>query len=128
MVYDPKFIPYLKIVDEVSEEIDTGVLKPGDRLPTIKDIAEQYACNRTTAHKALTLLQKRGYLVATPGGTRVAPADHMYGVLKDLLNVLEKRGEDPQVVVHNAIPAIVGRSATVRWFPGNEEWKLEAPQ
>jgi DNA-binding GntR family transcriptional regulator len=128
MVYDPKYIPYLKIVDDISEAINAGRYKPGDRISTIKDIAEQYACNRTTAHKALTLLQERGYLVATPAGTRVAPANHMYRVLQELLNVLEKREEDPQVVVHNAVPAIVGRSATVRWFPDDEEWKLEAPQ
>ncbi|MHC1561206.1 tyrosine-type recombinase/integrase [Actinomycetospora sp. C-140] len=66
--------PYRKIAVDLEGAIRCGVLRPGDALPTIKDLAAQYRVAFSTAHRAVALLAERGQVVV-PRGRRaeVAP-------------------------------------------------------
>jgi DNA-binding GntR family transcriptional regulator len=58
------------------EQIESGELAPGDRLPTIRDIAEQWSVARETANKAIDSLRLAGLVVTGGrGGTSVAQRD-----------------------------------------------------
>ncbi|WP_344962798.1 winged helix-turn-helix domain-containing protein [Streptomyces thioluteus] len=50
-----------KIADALRAEIATGRLKPGDKLPAVRDIAERFEVAAGTATKALQLLARSGY-------------------------------------------------------------------
>lgn len=55
------------------DEIDTGVLQPGVRLPSDEDLAARFGVNRHTVRKALTHLQSEGLLRSERGrGTFVS--------------------------------------------------------
>lgn len=68
---------YRQIRDQVVQEIARGNLKPGDKLPTIRTLAEEAGINMMTASKAYQLLKQEGYLLTdrrsgavVAGGTR----------------------------------------------------------
>lgn len=59
--------PRTAIADDLRSAIATGALAPGDRLPTEKDLAEQYQLNRTTVRRALDELRREGLIVSSQG-------------------------------------------------------------
>ena len=57
-----------QIRDQVVGAISTGDLKPGDRLPPIRQLAEFLGINRNTVGQAYRLLEHEGYLATRAGG------------------------------------------------------------
>lgn len=58
---------YRQIVDRVLAGISSGQVAPGDRLPTIRDLAVQLGVNPNTVVKAYTELQILGVLHTQQG-------------------------------------------------------------
>ncbi|MFC6649044.1 GntR family transcriptional regulator [Paenibacillus rhizoplanae] len=66
---------YEKIFDEVKESILTEAYKPGERVPSEKELAETYKVSRITSKKALEMLAAERLIVRKPGrGSFVADA------------------------------------------------------
>ncbi len=64
---------YVAIVDAIEIDIEKGLLKPGDKMPTQRHIAEVIGVNLTTVTRAYNLAKKKGLLSAVTGkGTFVA--------------------------------------------------------
>lgn len=64
---------YRRIMRDIRERIASGELKPGDRLPSTAELAEQYAVSPPTVRQAITLLAETGELVGHQGlSVRVA--------------------------------------------------------
>lgn len=66
--------PYLyqKIVEAIRQDILSGSLKPGDHLPTIRQMAGRWECNQGTVSRAYQELAHQGLVVSRVGqGTRV---------------------------------------------------------
>ena len=53
---------YQQIRDQVVKAIASGQLVPGDKLPTIRTLAENAGINMMTASKAYQLLKTEGYI------------------------------------------------------------------
>ena len=75
---------YVQIVDQVRRLIALGALRPGDRLPAVRDLAAQCRINRNTAARAIQELEREGVVRTQVGqGTFVAedppPADAAEG-------------------------------------------------
>ncbi len=58
---------YEQIVDQLAELIRKGALKPGDRLPSERDLARRFGVGRPTLRQAITLLAGAGVLGVKPG-------------------------------------------------------------
>lgn len=65
--------PYETIAEALREQIRSGLLRPGDRLPTVAELAVANNVAVGTAHRALTLLKSEG-LVTVAGGRRAVVA------------------------------------------------------
>lgn len=66
---------YQQIRNQIVMGIASGELKPGDRLPTIRALADQSGVNMMTVNKAYAILKQEGYITADRrGGTAVAEA------------------------------------------------------
>lgn len=59
---------YRQIIDQVKSAIATGALEPGDRLPTVRQLAVDLSINPNTVSRAYTELELTG-LVETHMGT-----------------------------------------------------------
>jgi GntR family transcriptional regulator len=64
--------PYERIAEHYRQKIRDGDLTPGQRLPNVKDIAEEHGRSSTTVRHALSWLQVEGYIVTTQRGSFVA--------------------------------------------------------
>ena len=51
---------YAQIIEKVSLDIVSGKYQPGDKLPSVRDLAAQAGVNPNTMQKALTELEKKG--------------------------------------------------------------------
>ncbi len=64
---------YLQLVHQVRQALRTGLLVPGDQLPTAKDVVAVLAINPNTVLKAYRELEREGLVAPRPGvGTFVA--------------------------------------------------------
>ncbi|MFI5954157.1 TetR/AcrR family transcriptional regulator C-terminal domain-containing protein [Cryptosporangium sp. NPDC051539] len=66
--------PSARIIGELRRRIESGDLRPGDRLPSTRQITSQWGVAMATATKVLTALRHAGLVDAVPGvGTVVRP-------------------------------------------------------
>lgn len=66
---------YVQLMQQVRQALLFGVLKPGDQLPTVKEVVAQVAVNPNTVLRAYRDLEHEGLVVSRPGvGTFVARA------------------------------------------------------
>lgn len=67
---------YYQLANILRQQIATGKLRPGDRVPSESQLSEQYDVSPMTARRALTLLLDEGLVTATRGrGTFVKPIE-----------------------------------------------------
>jgi DNA-binding transcriptional regulator YhcF (GntR family) len=67
--------PYLQLVQQVRQAVLLGFLRPGDRLPLIREAVEMLAVNPNTVAKAYRQLEQEGLVTGRPGqGTFVNDA------------------------------------------------------
>jgi GntR family transcriptional regulator len=59
--------PYLQLIRQVRQALRLGLLRAGDQLPTVKDVAGSMAINPNTVLKAYRLLEYEGLVAAKPG-------------------------------------------------------------
>ncbi len=59
---------YRQIIDQIKSAIATGVVEPGDRLPTVRQLAVDLSINPNTVSRAYTELELTG-LVETQMGS-----------------------------------------------------------
>ena len=64
-VDDPR-PPYVQVADAVRADIAAGRLRPGQRLPAIRSLAERFGVAPMTVQNALRLLRDEGVTVTTP--------------------------------------------------------------
>jgi len=63
---------YVQIVERVGHLVATGVLKPGDQLPTVRQLATELRVNFNTVARAYRLLDEAGVISTQQGrGTYV---------------------------------------------------------
>jgi GntR family transcriptional regulator len=60
-------VPYLQLVDQVRQALRTGLLAPGDQLPTVREVAESVSINPNTVLKAYRHLEHEGLVEGRPG-------------------------------------------------------------
>ncbi|GAA3856764.1 GntR family transcriptional regulator [Streptomyces sedi] len=59
--------PYQLAADKLREEITSGRLKPGDRLPSSRDLRESLGIANATVHSALRVLRDEGLIYSVQG-------------------------------------------------------------
>ncbi len=56
----------VQIQEQILRFIEAGVLKPGDRLPSVRQLASENGINPNTVARAYTELEKNGYVYNLP--------------------------------------------------------------
>jgi GntR family transcriptional regulator len=59
--------PYAQVVQQVKQALRLGWLQPGDKLPTVHEVAASVAINPNTVQKAYKELEHEGLVVGRPG-------------------------------------------------------------
>jgi DNA-binding transcriptional MocR family regulator len=57
---------YIQIAETVVQQVGRGALRPGDRVPSLRQLSQQQRVSVTTALQAYLWLENRGYLESRP--------------------------------------------------------------
>lgn len=58
---------YEQIIKQVEEQVLTGILKEGDKLPSVRSLSVKLSINPNTIQKAYTELDRRQMIITVPG-------------------------------------------------------------
>ena len=75
---------YLQIIERVQMDITTGRYQPGDKLPSVRDLAQEAAVNPNTMQKALSELERSGLIYSQRTSGRFITED------KELIHQMKK--------------------------------------
>ena len=71
---------YLQLKEQVKMAVAGGVLKPGDRLPPVREMAVELSVNPNTVARAYSELEREGLLSSEQGrGTFIRAAEPLLG-------------------------------------------------
>ena len=110
---------YENIVEQIEQQILSGNLAPGDKLPSERELGEQFEVSRTAVREAMKALRQRGLVEIHPGrGTFVIDSTtqamrHSLGLmvkieqLEGTQNLVEVRE-----IIEPEIAALAARRAT----------------
>ena len=59
MIFNNDIPIYLQIVDIITNEISSGKLKPGQKIPSVREYATYFKANPNTICKALSILEDK---------------------------------------------------------------------
>jgi GntR family transcriptional repressor for pyruvate dehydrogenase complex len=110
---------YEKIVEQIQTQIVDGKLRPGDRLPAERDLAEKFHVSRTAVREAVRTLREKGLVDGHPGrGTFVTDgtASAMRGSLGLMMKIGNTNGASDLAEVREIfepeIAALAAKNAT----------------
>ncbi len=58
---------YTQIFSGLREQISTGILQSGDKLPSVRELAAELAINPNTIQRAYRMLESDGWIATVPG-------------------------------------------------------------
>jgi DNA-binding transcriptional regulator YhcF (GntR family) len=106
-----KIPKYQQVVDTIVSDIEIGMVKVGDKIPSINETSEEYYLSRDTVEKAYKILRRRGIITAVRGkGFYVSSTDRKEG--KRILLVLNKLS-DHKKTIYNSFVKTLGENVTV---------------
>lgn len=93
MPKDPRGTPHTAIAAYLRQLIDDGALRPGDQLPSMREMGEQFGASPGTVNKAFALLKSEGLTYSKPGiGTVIAEEPRVAATGAARLKRLEATG------------------------------------
>src|SRR4051812_27360883 len=100
---------YLQIVQQVKHALRLGLLRPGDQMPTIRDLVATLVINPNTVMKAYRELEMEGLIGGRPGqgtfvlqsipGAALQDIEEMRGQLKQWLRRARELGLDSESIL-----------------------------
>ena len=86
---------YTQIVTQVQAQIVSGVIKPGDQLPTVRALAEELRVNFNTVARAYRILDEERIISTQQGRgtyiTEIPPPEVSERLRKEMLETLAER-------------------------------------
>ena len=111
---------YIQIHDQIKSEIDQKIWKIGERLPSERDLAEQFQVSRMTLRQAITLLVEEGVLERRVGSgtfiTSTRVREKMRGTTS-FTEIMKSQGREPSSQVIDKTETII-RMERVRYADG----------
>jgi GntR family transcriptional repressor for pyruvate dehydrogenase complex len=108
---------YEQIVGQIEQLIEAGDLKVGDRLPSERELAEQFAVSRTAVREAVKALRQKGLVEIRPGrGTFITngTSNSVRSSLDMLIKMGVTKGSGNLVEVREILePEIAALAATI---------------
>ena len=92
---------YLQICDGIREQILAGILKEGDRLSSVRELATELTINPNTIQRSYGILEREGWIVCVPGKGNFVSAipaiadarqKELWQAFEDLLSRMERAG------------------------------------
>ena len=92
---------YAQIIAGLREQIAAGILQPGEKLPSVRDLASELAINPNTIQRAYRQLEAEGWILSMQGkgsfvsgeiSIRQREAEHLLTEFDKLVSALGRCG------------------------------------
>ena len=99
---------YSQIIDGFREQIAAGVLQPGEKLPSVRDLASELAINPNTIQRAYRQLELEGWIVSMQGkgsfvsgemSIRQRESERLLAEFDRMVAALERSGVDRRELI-----------------------------
>ena len=85
-----------QIIEQIEAMISNGALKPGDRIPSERDLATMLSVSRPSVREAITVLETMGFLESHQGGGTFVKTLTEESITDPLGRLLEHK--DPEIL------------------------------
>ena len=85
-----------EIVSQIKQLISKGELKPGDRIPSERELATMLGVSRPSVREAIMVLEAMGFVESRQGGGTYVKALTEASIMNPLAKLVEKR--DPELL------------------------------
>ncbi|MGD9343686.1 MAG: GntR family transcriptional regulator, partial [Desulfuromonadales bacterium] len=85
-----------EIVSQIKQLISKGDLKPGDRIPSERELATMLGVSRPSVREAIMVLEAMGFVESRQGGGTYVKALTEASIMNPLAKLVEKR--DPELL------------------------------
>ncbi len=76
---------YIQLVEKIQMGIVSGFYKPGDKLPSVRDLASEASVNPNTMQKAFAELERSGLIITQRTNGRTVTED------SEMINMIRKK-------------------------------------
>ena len=100
---------YTQIVEKIQMQIVSGYYSPGDRLPSVRDLAAEASVNPNTMQKAFAELERNGLIITqrTSGRTVTEDIQMIKGIqlelakesIREFFEKMKELGYDKQEII-----------------------------
>ncbi len=100
---------YLQLIEQIQAGIISGYFKPGDKLPSVRDLAADAAVNPNTMQRAFTELERTGLVYTNRTSGRFITSDEKLikelkeqsaiNEIKDFLTKMKQLGLDTEEII-----------------------------
>lgn len=106
-----KIPKYQQVVDTITSDIEIGLVKVGDRIPSINETSEEFYLSRDTVEKAYRILQKRGMITGVRGKGFYVTSSRRNEERRIL--VVFNKLSDHKKVIYNSFVKTIGTEYTI---------------
>ena len=108
---------YSQLVDKIKLDIVSGLLPPGEKLPTVRDLAAEARVNPNTMQRAFQELEREGLAFSQRGSGRY--------VTEDVKTIMEAKNAMAQQYILSFVDSMsklgYSREETIRLLAGEKE-------
>ena len=97
---------YEQLIKQVEDQVLKGIMKEGDKMPSVRSLSMELSTNPNTIQKAYMELDRRGILVSVPGKCSFISAE----ALKIVGNQSKEKFSDLKEIVRKLAYAGVSKS------------------
>lgn len=95
-LHSKKTMIYLEIVNEYKKYINLGILKHGDKLPSVRSLACELGINPNTVSKSYQILEEEGFIKIYPKKgayvSYIVNDENVIGLWKEQIELLKNSG------------------------------------
>jgi GntR family transcriptional repressor for pyruvate dehydrogenase complex len=103
---------YEAVEAQLAELIRRGELRPGDRLPPEREMAQRMQVSRASVREALRMMERRGLVVSRPGAGTFIPSGNAEALARSLTHLAVDDVMELRLLLEPAIAALAARRAT----------------
>jgi len=105
---------YEQIVEQIERSIVAGKLRPGDQLPTERDLAQQFGVSRTAVREAVKTLTEKGLVESFSGRGTFVTTPRSHNSRKSLDAFFEMENQENLVQLREIIEPEIAVCAATR--------------
>jgi DNA-binding transcriptional regulator YhcF (GntR family) len=99
--------PSVRIAAVIRSRITTGALRPGDRVPSTREITKEWGVAMATATRALALLRNEGVVSTRPGVGMIVASSEGKSAPIPSTSPRREREQDPELTVEKVVRAAI---------------------